>query len=154
MPFDLRPPERARRVDSRTGPAMAPSTGRTDNQLNAKPPIGGQPVSKIIPPARAAAWGPGVDVALQARAEVTRQKIIDSAVALFRTAGFGDTGLADIISHADVTNQPDPPSPSNRTHCRPATGPASAKCHPRTGAAVSTMNRNHTSCSPVRVTLA
>jgi AcrR family transcriptional regulator len=82
---------------------MAPSTGRTDNQLNAKPPIGGQPVSKIIPPARAAAWGPGVDVALQARAEVTRQKIIDSAVALFGTAGFGDTGLADIISHADVT---------------------------------------------------
>jgi hypothetical protein len=49
-----------------------------------------------------------------------------------------------------VTHQPDPPSPRNRTHRRPATGPASAKCHPRTGAAVSTMNRNRTSPRPAR----
>ena len=42
-------------------------------------------------------------MALQARAEATRQKIIDAAVDLFGTAGFGETGLADIISAADVT---------------------------------------------------
>jgi AcrR family transcriptional regulator len=42
-------------------------------------------------------------VALQARAEATRQKIIDAAVDLFGTTGFGETGLADIISAADVT---------------------------------------------------
>ena len=42
-------------------------------------------------------------MALQARAEATRQKIIEAAVELFETAGFGETGLADIISHADVT---------------------------------------------------
>ena len=52
---------------------------------------------------------------------------------------------AQPVSHADVTHHPDPPSLGNRTHCRPATGPASAKCHPRPGTAVSTMNRNRTS---------
>lgn len=42
-------------------------------------------------------------MALQQRAEVTRQKIIDAAVELFGTVGYGETGLADIISAADVT---------------------------------------------------
>jgi len=59
VPFELRPPERARRVDSGTAAGMAPSTGRTEYQLNANPPIEGQPVSKLIPPAfaRAGDWG-------------------------------------------------------------------------------------------------
>ena len=42
-------------------------------------------------------------MALQHRAEVTRQKIVDAAVELFGTVGYGETGLADIINAADVT---------------------------------------------------
>lgn len=40
---------------------------------------------------------------VQARAEATRQKIIDAAVELFGTIGYGETGLADIMARADVT---------------------------------------------------
>ncbi len=41
-------------------------------------------------------------MAVQHRAEVTRQKIIDAAVELFGTVGYGETGRADIINGADV----------------------------------------------------
>ena len=39
----------------------------------------------------------------QARAEVTRAKIIDAAVELFDEIGFAATGLGDIIERADIT---------------------------------------------------
>ena len=39
----------------------------------------------------------------QARAEVTRQRIIDAAVDLFHERGFGETGLADVLQRAGVT---------------------------------------------------
>lgn len=35
-------------------------------------------------------------------------------------------------------------SPTYRGHCRPGTGAASPKCHPATGATLSTMNRDST----------
>lgn len=40
---------------------------------------------------------------MQARAEATRQKIIDSAVALFNELGYGETGLADVLERAGVS---------------------------------------------------
>ena len=43
------------------------------------------------------------DVALQARAEVTRRRIIDSAVELFAELGYGETGLADVLHNASVS---------------------------------------------------
>lgn len=42
-------------------------------------------------------------MARQARAEATRQKIIDTAVELFIDPGYGETGLAEILQRADVT---------------------------------------------------
>ena len=39
----------------------------------------------------------------QARAEATRGKIIDAAVALFADAGYGDTDLAAIVRQAGIT---------------------------------------------------
>lgn len=39
----------------------------------------------------------------QVRAELTRGRIIDAAVELFGGAGYGDTGLADILQRAEVT---------------------------------------------------
>jgi AcrR family transcriptional regulator len=42
-------------------------------------------------------------VALQARAEATRRRIIDSAVELFAELGYGETGLADVLQHAGVS---------------------------------------------------
>ncbi|WP_167103087.1 TetR/AcrR family transcriptional regulator [Mycobacterium sp. DL592] len=42
-------------------------------------------------------------MAVQARAEVTRKRIIDAAVELFDGTRYGETGLADIISRAEVT---------------------------------------------------
>ena len=42
-------------------------------------------------------------MALQARAEVTRQAIIEAAVDLFEEVGYGDTSLTDIINRAGVT---------------------------------------------------
>jgi AcrR family transcriptional regulator len=42
-------------------------------------------------------------VALQPRAEATRQKIIDAAVELFSERGYGETGLADVLQRAGVT---------------------------------------------------
>lgn len=43
------------------------------------------------------------DVALQARAEATRRRIIESAVELFAEFGYGETGLADVLHHAGVS---------------------------------------------------
>lgn len=40
---------------------------------------------------------------LQARAEATRRRIIDSAVELFDERGYGETGLADILQRAGVS---------------------------------------------------
>lgn len=40
---------------------------------------------------------------LQARAEATRRKILDSAVELFSDLGYGETGLADILLRAGVS---------------------------------------------------
>lgn len=40
---------------------------------------------------------------LQARAEATRRRIIDSAVDLFDESGYGETGLADILQRAGVS---------------------------------------------------
>lgn len=40
---------------------------------------------------------------LQARAEATRRKIIDSAVELFSELGYGETGLADVLQRAAVS---------------------------------------------------
>jgi AcrR family transcriptional regulator len=42
-------------------------------------------------------------MARQVRAEVTRHKILDAAVELFGRLGYGDTGLAEILQHAEVT---------------------------------------------------
>lgn len=42
-------------------------------------------------------------VALQARAEATRRKIIDTAVELFSELGYGETGLADVLQRAGVS---------------------------------------------------
>jgi len=40
---------------------------------------------------------------LQARAEATRRRIIDSAVDLFDELGYGETGLADVLHRAGVS---------------------------------------------------
>lgn len=40
---------------------------------------------------------------LQARAEATRQKILDSAVELFDEYGYGETGLADVLQRAGIS---------------------------------------------------
>ncbi len=40
---------------------------------------------------------------LQARAEATRRRIIDSAVDLFIELGYGETGLADVLQRAGVS---------------------------------------------------
>lgn len=40
---------------------------------------------------------------LQARAEATRRRIIDSAVDLFDDLGYGETGLADVLQRAGVS---------------------------------------------------
>jgi len=40
---------------------------------------------------------------LQARAEATRRRIIDSAVDLFDELGYGETGLADVLQRAGVS---------------------------------------------------
>lgn len=42
-------------------------------------------------------------MARQARAEVTRARILDAAVELFDESGFAATGLGDIIERADIT---------------------------------------------------
>jgi AcrR family transcriptional regulator len=42
-------------------------------------------------------------VVLQARAEATRRRIIESAVDLFDELGYGETGLADILQRAGVS---------------------------------------------------
>jgi AcrR family transcriptional regulator len=42
-------------------------------------------------------------VALQARAEATRRKIIETAVELFSELGYGETGLADVLQRAGVS---------------------------------------------------
>jgi AcrR family transcriptional regulator len=42
-------------------------------------------------------------MALQARAEATRSRIIESAVDLFGELGYGETGLADILARASVS---------------------------------------------------
>lgn len=42
-------------------------------------------------------------MALQARAEATRQRILDSAVDLFAESGYGQTGLADVLQRAGVS---------------------------------------------------
>ena len=42
-------------------------------------------------------------MALQARAEATRRRIIDSAVELFAELGYGETGLADVLQQAGVS---------------------------------------------------
>ena len=42
-------------------------------------------------------------MALQARAEATRRKILDSAVDLFSESGYGETGLADVLQRAGVS---------------------------------------------------
>lgn len=42
-------------------------------------------------------------MALQARAEATRRKILDSAIDLFDELGYGETGLADILARAGVS---------------------------------------------------
>ena len=40
---------------------------------------------------------------LQARAEATRRRILDSAVDLFSELGYGETGLADVLQRAGVS---------------------------------------------------
>lgn len=40
---------------------------------------------------------------MQARAEATRRKILDSAVELFTDLGYGETGLADVLQRAGVS---------------------------------------------------
>lgn len=42
-------------------------------------------------------------MALQARAEATRRRILESAVDLFDELGYGETGLADILQRAAVS---------------------------------------------------
>lgn len=44
-----------------------------------------------------------IQVALQARAEATRRRILDSAVDLFDELGYGETGLADVLQRANVS---------------------------------------------------
>jgi len=44
-----------------------------------------------------------VNVALQARAEATRRRILDSAIELFSELGYGETGLADVLARAGVS---------------------------------------------------
>lgn len=44
-----------------------------------------------------------ISVALQARAEATRRRILDSAVDLFSELGYGETGLADVLLRAGVS---------------------------------------------------
>ncbi len=39
----------------------------------------------------------------QARAEITRRRIIDAAIDLFAEIGYGETGLAEIVKRAQVT---------------------------------------------------
>lgn len=43
------------------------------------------------------------EVALQARAEATRRKIIETAIELFSELGYGETGLADVLQRAGVS---------------------------------------------------
>ena len=40
---------------------------------------------------------------LQARAEATRRRILDSAIDLFDELGYGETGLADVLQRAGVS---------------------------------------------------
>ena len=42
-------------------------------------------------------------MALQARAEATRRKIIETAIELFSKLGYGETGLADVLQRAGVS---------------------------------------------------
>ena len=42
-------------------------------------------------------------MALQARAEATRRKIIETAIELFSELGYGETGLADVLQRAGVS---------------------------------------------------
>lgn len=42
-------------------------------------------------------------MAIQARADATREKIIEAAVDLFSRLGYGETGLSDVIDHAGVS---------------------------------------------------
>lgn len=42
-------------------------------------------------------------VPIQARAEATRQVIIDAGVELFGSVGYGDTDMIDVINHANTT---------------------------------------------------
>lgn len=42
-------------------------------------------------------------MALQARAEATRRRILDSAIDLFSELGYGETGLADVLARAGVS---------------------------------------------------
>ena len=42
-------------------------------------------------------------MALQARAEATRRKIIETAIELFGELGYGETGLADVLQRAGVS---------------------------------------------------
>ncbi len=42
-------------------------------------------------------------MALQARAEATRRRILESAVDLFNDLGYGETGLADVLQRAGVS---------------------------------------------------
>lgn len=42
-------------------------------------------------------------MALQARAEATRRRILDAAVELFAENGYGETGLADVLQRAAVS---------------------------------------------------
>lgn len=42
-------------------------------------------------------------MALQARAEATRRRILDSAIDLFDELGYGETGLADVLHRAGVS---------------------------------------------------
>ena len=45
----------------------------------------------------------GAIMVVQARAEATRKRIIDAAVELFESVGYGDTGLSDVMARANVT---------------------------------------------------
>ena len=42
-------------------------------------------------------------MAIQARADATRRKIMDAAVDLFDEVGYGDTPLSEIIDRAKIT---------------------------------------------------
>ena len=44
-----------------------------------------------------------IHVVMQARAEATRRRILDSAVDLFDELGYGETGLADVLQRANVS---------------------------------------------------